>query len=556
MSDEKTSFQKKNERSALRYGGNDRAFARSWFEGSGYTKAELEQPLIAVINTWTEIGPEGIHLRHVAERVKAGIRAAGGSPMEFNIIHATDCLAEASAGMRYVLPSRDLVADSVEAMLEAHGFDAAVLIPAGDKATPGMLMGALRVNIPVAYLYSGSTEVGLLGDRQISWETVFEAIGERHLNQIDDDELSALEAAQMPGPGCGASAYTGNTMAMVAETLGLALSGSSTAVAGSAEHLRFAYDTGLAVMKALEDGLMIKDLITTELLCNAARVALSVCGSTNVALHLPAIANEAGVKFDWTMFDELSRSTPTLVMLRPSGVISVPEFHRAGGVQRVIENLGKLIIDTPTIAPRKARTGVPSNANSLIMSPENAHASTGGLRVLYGSLAPSGSIIKAGGVAKNLLNHVGPARVFECEEDAITSLYSNSIRPGDVIVIRNEGPRGGPGMREMLGATAALIGMGLSKTVALVTDGRFSGASHGAAVGYVCPEAASGGPIGLVRDGDQISIDIQQGRLDLNVPVDELTKRVRVVASRAPERGLLARYGRSAGEACDGAVVK
>jgi dihydroxy-acid dehydratase len=529
-------------RSTVRYQGPDRAFTRSWWYGTGRTPEEIRRPLIAVISDWNEIAPESQNLDKVSRRVKDGILAAGGTPMEFNVLHHTDVFSEASSGMRYVLPQRETVADSVEIMMEAHAFDAAVLVAGGDKITPGMIMGALRVNVPTIYVYTGTTETGRLGERQISWETVFEAIAEFHRGAITEEELTQLELAQMPGAGGGASAYTGNTMALCAEAMGLSIPGVGTAVSGSAEQLRLAYNSGIEIMRLFEEDLKIRDIVTAPAIRNATRVALAVCGSTNSALHLPAIAHEADVDYSWEDYDELSQKTPTLVELRPSGEISLPEFHRAGGVQAILNELSDAIEESARVSPIQPAD---RSKTDVIASTENPKSATGGLRVLRGTLAPEGAIVKVGGVPQALHQHEGPARVFENEEDAIIAIHGGSIKPGDVVVIRNEGPRGGPGFREMLGATAAVVGMGLGETVALVTDGRFSGASHGAAIGYVCP-------IAYVRDGDIISLDLAEGRLDVKL-IDDRTP----AAGRAdiPTRGVLARYARYASEACYGAVL-
>ncbi len=464
--------------------------------------------------------------------------------------------------MRYVLPSREVIADAIEIMLEAHAFDAVVLIAGGDKVTPGMVMGALRSGIPTVCVYTGTTEVGRYGDRSVSWETVFEAIGERRRGAITDADVEGIVAAQMPGPGGGASAYTGNTMGIAAEALGLSLPRSSTVPAGSSEQLRLAWEAGAAVVAATERGIGISEIVTPSALANAARVVVAVAGSTNAALHLPAIAAEAGFEFGFDHLEAISLSTPTLVNLRPSGDVSLPDFHRAGGVPAVLNALADLLEDAPSISGASlletaAGAGVAAD-RSVIRSRDDPVASTGALRVLRGSLAPLGAIVKASAVAKELRRHSGPARVFESEEDACEAIYGSRVSAGDVVVIRNEGPRGGPGFREMLGATAALMGMDLGASVALVTDGRFSGASRGAAVGYVCPEAASGGPIGLVEEGDTIEIDIDDGRLHLHVPTETLVQRR---AQPRPERttprsGVLARYAALASEACEGAVLR
>ena len=515
---------------------------------------------MAVANSWNEIAPENIHLRSVADAVKAGVRAAGGTPMEFGAIHTTDVIAMASEGMRYVLPSRELVADCIEVMIQAHAFDAVVLIAGGDKVTPGMIMGALRTGVPTVYVYAGTTEVGWYRGRAVSWETVFEAIGERRRGVIDDTDVEGLVAAQMPGPGGGASAYTGNSMAMAAEALGLAVPHSSTAVAGSSEQLRLAWQAGAGCVQALDAGRGIREVVTEAGIRNAARVAISVSGSTNVPLHLTAIAHEAGVRFGFEQFDPLCRSTPTLVRLRPSGVVSLPEFHRAGGVPAVLRELDDLIEDAPAVLASsigEIARAAPEPDGVVVHTRADPVAEGGGLVVLRGSLAPRGALVKAAGVAPEFHRSAGPARVFECEEDACVAIYGSSVAPGDVVVIRNEGPRGGPGFREMLGATAAIVGMGLERSVALVTDGRFSGASHGAVIGYISPEAATGGPIGLVDDGDRIEIDIAAGTLDLCVADDELeTRAARDRAQRPPPASrLLARYAMLVSEACDGAVL-
>jgi dihydroxy-acid dehydratase len=546
-------------RSTARHAGLDRIFARSWYAGAGRTQGELDRPLVAIANSWNEIAPENVHLRSVAAAVKAGVRANGATPLEFNVIHATDVIAEASDGMRYVLPSREVIADAVEIMVQTHAFDGVVLIAGGDKVTPGMVMGALRSEVPAVCVYTGTTELGWFRGRAISWETVFEAIGERHRGILTDADVEGIVAAQMPGPGGGASAYTGNTMGMAAEALGLAVPGSSTVVAGSSEQQRMAWNAGAAIVEAIDAGLTINDIVTSKALRNAARVVVAVGGSTNSALHLPAIAAEAGLEFGFDAFDAVSSSTPTLVNLRPSGDVSLPEFHRAGGVPEVIARLGDLIEDAVHIPGGQAVTPPSTaNGNAIIHTREDPLAMTGAVRVLRGSLAPLGAVVKASAVAPELLRHIGPARVFESEEDACAALYASRVRDGDVVVIRNEGPRGGPGFREMLGATAALVGMGLGSSVALVTDGRFSGASRGAAVGYVCPEAASGGPIAFVEDGDTIEIDIEAGRLDLHVPASTLEQRRLTprVEKATPRTGVLARYALLASEACSGGVLR
>jgi len=424
-----------------------------------------------------------------------------------------------------------------------------------------MLMGALRADIPTVYVYAGTTEICRYRDRAVSWETVFEAIGERRREVIDDADVEGLVAAQMPGPGGGASAYTGNTMALVAEALGLAMPGASTVVAGSSQQQRMASEAGAAVVAALNEGRTIAKVVTEAAIRNAARVVLAVGGSTNAALHLPAIAREAGFGFGFDDLETISLATPTLVNLRPSGEVSLPDFHRAGGVPAVLAELSDVIEESPTIFDwpiGELARGTPERDGSVIRSSADPLSRTGALRVLRGSLAPLGAIVKASAVARAHWQHRGPARVFECEEDATEAIYGGRIQADEVVVIRSEGPRGGPGFREMLGPTAALVGMDLDRSVALVTDGRFSGGSRGLVVGYACPEAATGGPIGLVLDGDEIEIDIEQARLELNVPEGVLSERRPFMPMNRDlhRRGVLARYAALAGEACDGAVLR
>ena len=547
-------------RSQARHAGLDRIFARSWYAGAGRTAGELERPLIAVANSWNEVAPENIHLRSVSEAVKAGVRSAGGTPLEFNVIHATDVIAMASDGMRYVLPSRELIADCVEVMVQAHAFDAVVLIAGGDKVTPGMIMGALRTGVPaICASTPGRPRWATTEGRPVSWETVFEAIGERRRGLIDDADVEGLVTAQMPGPGGGASAYTGNSMAVVAEALGLAIPHSSTVVAGSSEQLRLAWEAGSAMLAALHGGRSLSETVTSAGIRNAARVAVAVSGSTNVALHLPAIAREAGLRFGFEDLEEICRATPTLVHLRPSGEVSLPEFHRAGGVPAVLRELGGLLEDAPAVAAASVQeiaNAAPEADGAVVHRRSDPVADRGALAVLHGSLAPRGAVTKVAAVAPECRRSTGPARVFELEETACEAIYGGAVRPGEVVVIRNEGPKGGPGFREMLGATAALMGMGLGSSVALVTDGRFSGASRGAVIGYVCPEAASGGPIGLVEDGDVIAIDMEAGTIELEVsPAILAERRERHGHGGQPSNGVLARYAALVSEACDGAVL-
>ena len=549
-------------RSRERFEGLERVMQRSWLRGAGIIDEEIERPFIAVVNSWEELAPENIHLDKVSAAVKAGIRMAGGTPFEFNMIHASDGWAEGAYSMRYILPSRDLIADAMEVMIEAHAFDGVVMIGCGDKVVPGMLMGAVRLDIPCIFLYGGATEAGLYrSKKRILIETVFEGVGQVKRGLLAEKELLDYEDLVLPGPGGGALAYTGNTMGMVAEVLGFSLPYTSTISAGATAQLKTAKRVGMQIMKLVSDQLSPSKFLTKESLENAIRFINAISGSLNVPMHLLAISSEAGVDIGLDTFHHLSQTTPTLFSFRPENPRTIPDLDRAGGVPAVLKELGELVHKDCLTVTRKTVGKNIEHAEvydrETIRSLNDPWSTTGAIAVLKGNLAPEGAIVKKSGVAGKMWRHQGPARVFDAEEEAIEAIYGKRIKPGDIIVIRYEGPSGGPGMREMLAATAALVGMGLDDSVALVTDGRFSGASRGPAIGYICPEAMKGGPIAIVREGDQIRIDMIDGKLELNLSEREIKNRLSAWIPPPPRitKGYLSRYSKLVGPALKGAVL-
>ena len=548
-------------RSDEQYLGIERSLQRAWAKGAGLIDEEFEQPMIAVVNTYQEFSPENIHLRQVGEAVKTGIRMAGGTPCEFNTFHVTDSETFASVGMRYVLPSRDLVADMIELMVEGHRFDAMVLIGSGDKVMPGMVMAAARLDIPTIVLYGGPTKAGIFRNRKVFLETVYDGVGKHLLGKITEEELRGYEDNHFPFSGACDTATSGNTAGIYTEALGLSLPHSGTFPAGSNYQLRAAKYTGMKIMDLVRDDLRPSDILTQYSFENAMRVGLAVGGSTNMVLHMIAMAKEAGVEVSFDTWDRLSRETPTLVKLAPSGPWGVTDLGEAGGTPAVMKALGNLIhSDTSTVSGKTAGELI---ARAEIENPEcirgrrNPIEADGSIYILKGSLAPGGAVVKASGVSREMWQAVLPARVFEDEESAIEAVRSGDIGPGTCVVIRNEGTRGGPGMREMLGATSALMGAGLGDSCALVTDGRFSGATHGPAIGYVTPEAARGGPIAVVEDGDPIRIDLAQRKLDLEVSPEVLAERQRnhTPMPARVSRGYLKHYAEHVAPASEGAVM-
>ena len=548
-------------RSDQQYLGVERSLQRAWAKGAGLIDEEFEQPLIAVVNTYQDFSPENIHLRQVGDAVKAGIRMAGGTPCEFNTFHVTDSETFASVGMRYVLPSRDLVADMIELMVEGHRFDAMVLIGSGDKVMPGMVMAAARLDIPAIVLYGGPTKAGIYRSRKVFLETVYDGVGEHLLGNITEEELKGYEDNHFPFSGACDTATSGNTAGIYTEALGLSLPHSGTFPAGSNYQLRAAKYTGMKIMDLVRDKLRPSDILTRFSFENAMRVGLAVGGSTNMVLHMIAMAKEAGVEVNFDTWDRLSRETPTLVKLAPSGPWGVTELGEAGGTPAVMKALGDLIhLETLTVSGSKTGELIEQaqiENPECIRSRRNPVEADGSIYILKGSLAPGGAVVKASGVSRDMWQAVLPARVFEDEESAIVAVRSGDIRPGTCVVIRNEGTRGGPGMREMLGATSALMGAGLGDSCALVTDGRFSGATHGPAIGYVTPEAARGGPIAVVEDGDPIGIDLAERRLDFRVVPEILETRWRNLLPMPARvsRGYLKHYAEHVAPASEGAVM-
>ena len=548
-------------RSDKQYLGVERSLQRAWAKGAGLIDEEFERPMIAVVNTYQEFSPENIHLRQVGDAVKSGIRMAGGTPCEFNTFHVTDSETFASVGMRYVLPSRDLVADMIELMVEGHRFDAMVLIGSGDKVMPGMVMAAARLDVPAIMIYGGPTKAGIYKGRKVFLETVYDGVGEYLLGKIRAEELKGLEDNHFPFAGACDTATSGNTAGIYTEALGLSLPHSGTYPAGSNYQLRAAKYTGMRIMDLVEKDLRPSRILTQQAFENAMRVGMAVGGSTNMVLHMIAMAKEAGVEVSFDTWDRLSRETPTLVKLAPSGPWGVTELGEAGGVPAVMKALGDLIHRETTSVSGKTAGELIEQAEienpECIRDARKAIAAEGSIYILKGSLAPGGAVVKASGVGRDMWEVVLPARVFEDEEGAIDALRSNQISPGTCVVIRNEGTRGGPGMREMLGATSALMGAGLGDSCALVTDGRFSGATHGPAIGYVTPEAARGGPIALVEDGDLIRIDLPARALELEVAPEELAERRRNHVPRPARvsRGYLKHYAEHVAPASEGAVM-
>ena len=548
-------------RSDLQFLGVERSLQRAWAKGAGLIDEEFERPMIAVVNTCQEFSPENVHLRQVGDAVKAGIRMAGGTPCEFNAFHVTDSETFASAGMRYVLPSRDLVADMIELMVEGHRFDAMVLIASGDKVVPGMAMAAARLDLPAIMLYGGPTRAGVHKGHKVFLETVYDGVGQHLRGALDRQELKALEDSHFPFPGASDTATSGNTAGIYTEALGLALPGTGTLPAAGSHQLRAAKRAGMRIMDLVREDLRPSAILTRQAFENAMRVGMAVGGSTNMVLHMTAIAREAGVEVDFDSWDRLSRDTPTLVALAPSGPWGVTDLGDAGGVPAVLRALGDLVhADARTVGGGTVGEIADAAVNenpACVRGMDDPVEADGAINVLKGSLAPDGAVVKASGVARDMREAVLRARVFEDEEGAIAAIRGNGISPGTCLVIRNEGPRGGPGMREMLGATSALMGAGLGSSCALVTDGRFSGATHGPAIGYVTPEAARGGPIALVKDGDTVRIDLPGRRLELDVSPDELARRRsrHVPVPARITRGYLRHYSETVAPASEGAVL-
>lgn len=544
--------------------GAERAPNRSLFYAMGYTKEELERPLIGVVSAHSEIVPGHIHLDKIAEAVKAGIRSAGGTPIQFPAIGVCDGIAMGHIGMKYSLASRELIADSVETMTMAHQLDGLVLIPNCDKIVPGMVMAAVRMDIPAVVCSGGPMLAGKWGGEEVSLSKMFEAVGANKAGMMTDCELEACEQSVCPGCGSCAGMYTANSMNCLCEAIGIALPGNGTIPAVSGRRIMLAKRAGAAIMNMVEKGVTARQIINQKSLQNAIACDMALGCSSNSVLHLLAIANEAGSPVELKTFNEISAKVPNLCHLAPAGPTHIQDLDAAGGIPAVQAELlkgGYIDGSAPTVTGKTIAENV-SGAKILdtgsIRTLDDPYSATGGLQILWGNLAPDGCVVKRSAVAPEMLTHTGRARVFNSEDEAIAAIYGGKIVDGDVVVIRYEGPKGGPGMREMLNPTSALAGMKLDKTVALITDGRFSGASRGASIGHVCPEAADGGPIGLVQEGDSIEIDIPAAKITLLVSDEELAERKKNHTLPEPniKTGWLSRYARQVSGANFGAIMK
>ncbi|HET6490792.1 MAG TPA: dihydroxy-acid dehydratase [Syntrophales bacterium] len=550
-------------RSDLMKKGVERAPHRSLFKAMGYTDEEIGRPLIGVVNSYNEIIPGHIHLRTITEQVKAGIRMAGGTPVEFPAIGVCDGIAMGHVGMKYSLASRELVADSVEIMAIAHPFDGLVFIPNCDKVVPGMLMAALRLNIPSIFISGGPMLAGKLRGKPVDLITVFEGVGAVKSGKMTARQLKELEDCACPGCGSCSGMYTANTMNCMTEALGMGLPGNGTVLAVDSARLRLAKEAGMQVMELVKKKLLPRDIATMEAFKNAIAVDMALGGSTNTVLHLPAIAHEAGIRLDLELFNQIGAKTPNICKLSPAGAHHIEDLEAAGGVQAVMKEIsqlgvinGKALTVSGPVAKNLKEARVWDY--SVIRSIKDPYSPDGGLAVIKGNIAPEGGVVKRSAVAPGMLVNEGRARVFDSEDDAIEAILGGKIKAGDVVVIRYEGPKGGPGMREMLAPTSALAGMGLAESVALLTDGRFSGGSRGAAIGHISPEAAEGGPIALVKEGDRIAIDIPKRKIALLVSAEELKRRKKAWKPPKPriQSGYLSRYASLVTSGSTGAVLK
>ena len=541
--------------------GAARAPHRSLLKGLGFVNEEMDKPIIGIANSFNEIIPGHVHLKRLVQAVKDGIRNAGGVPMEFNTIGICDGLAMNHIGMKYSLVTRNIIADSIEATAMATPFDAIVFIPNCDKVVPGMLIAAARLNIPSLFISGGAMLAGVYKGKKVGLSNVFEAVGQYEAGLMTKKELNMVEDMACPTCGSCSGMYTANTMNCLTEALGMGLPGNGTVPAVFSERLRLAKKAGMQIMEVLKQDLRPKDIMTKEAFENAVAVDMALGGSSNTALHLPAIAHEAGVKLTLDDFNEIAKKTPQLCKLSPSGEYFIEDLYRAGGVtgvmRRMLEN-GRLHSDAKTVALEtqgELAKGAFINDDDVIKPWDKPAYETGGIAVLKGNLAIDGSVVKEGAVDREMLVHSGPAKVFDNEEDAVEAIRGGKIVAGDVVVIRYEGPKGGPGMREMLAPTAMIAGMGLDKDVALITDGRFSGATRGASIGHVSPEAASGGTIGIIQDGDIIEIDIPNRKLNVKLSDEEIEKRKSEKEPYKIEvKGYLKKYALHVSSAAEGAI--
>ena len=538
--------------------------ARALMYGMGYTKEEIERPLIGIVNSQNEVVAGHMHLDEIAKAAKLGVAMAGGTPMEFPAIAVCDGIAMGHVGMKFSLASRELIADSIEAMATAHGFDGLVLIPNCDKVVPGMLMAAARLDIPSVVVSGGPMRAGKSNGKVLDFSTCIEQVGACSDGKITEDQLE--EEAKKSCPGCGSCSglFTANSMNCLTEVLGMGLPLNGTALAQTGERRQLAKYAGMYVMDCVKNNRRPSDILKLDAFKNAITMDMAMAGSTNTVLHLPAIAHEAGIKLDLDLFDEISQKTPCLIKLSPSGKHHMEDLHMAGGIPALMHELsskGLIAEDSMTVTGKTIGETIKEYNvlnRDVIRSIDNAYSPKGGLAILRGNLAVDGAVVKESAVAKEMMVHEGPARVYNSEEEAVKAIFGDEINKGDVIVIRYEGPKGGPGMREMLSPTSAIAGMGLDEDVALLTDGRFSGATRGASIGHVSPEAMEGGLIGLVEEGDTIFIDIKNKKLELKVDAKELEERKKRYVKPEPKvkKGYLARYGKLVTSANTGAVLK
>ena len=544
--------------------GTQQAPHRSLFNALGMTKEEMDRPLVGIVSSYNEIVPGHMNLDKITQAVKLGVAMAGGTPVMFPAIAVCDGIAMGHVGMKYSLVTRDLIADSTEAMAMAHQFDALVMIPNCDKNVPGLLMAAARLNVPTVFVSGGPMLAGHLNGHKTSLSSMFEAVGAYAAGKLDEDGLTECEMKTCPTCGSCSGMYTANSMNCLTEVLGMGLKGNGTIPAVYSERIRLAKHAGMQVMEMYRKNIRPRDIMTKEAILNALTVDMALGCSTNSMLHLPAIAHEIGMDFDISFANEISAKTPNLCHLAPAGPTYIEDLNEAGGVYAVMNELSKknlLNLDCMTVTGKTVGENITNcvNRNPEVIRPlDNPYSQTGGLAVLTGNLAPDGGVVKRSAVCEEMMVHEGPARVFECEEDAIAAIKGGKIVAGDVVVIRYEGPKGGPGMREMLNPTSAIAGMGLGSSVALITDGRFSGASRGASIGHVSPEAAVGGPIALVEEGDMIRINIPETSLELLVSDEELAKRKANWQPREPKvtAGYLARYAAMVTSGNRGAILE
>ena len=551
-------------RSDLVRKGMQQAPHRSLFYALGMTEEEMERPLIGIVSSYNEIVPGHMNLDKITEAVKTGISMAGGVPAMFPAIAVCDGIAMGHQGMKYSLVTRELIADSTEAMAIAHQFDALVMIPNCDKNVPGLLMAAARLNIPTIFVSGGPMLAGKVHGEKKSLSAIFQAAGAYAAGKLDDDDMQEYEHNICPTCGSCSGMYTANSMNCLTEVLGMGLRGNGTIPAVYSERIRLAKKAGMQIVELLKKDIKPRDIMTEDAFMNALTVDMALGCSTNSMLHLPAIAHEAGVKLDLEIANEVSMHTPNLCHLAPAGYHFVEELNEAGGIYAVMNELDKLNLikkDVMTVSGKTVGENIKGHVNKnpeIIRPVENPYSKTGGLAILKGNIAPEGCVVKQSAVVEEMLVHEGPARVFDCEDEAIVAIKDGTIVPGDVVIIRYEGPKGGPGMREMLNPTSAIVGMGLGSTVALITDGRFSGASSGAAIGHVSPEAAVGGPIALIEEGDMIQIDIPKHRIHVDVPDEVLAERKKAWKPRKPRitTGYLARYADHVTSGSQGAILK